>query len=116
MLLHRRLALAPLHTPLAPKSGSALRDRAAGAALVQDDGQVSASVTVTPKYASATFPDVVVFMPYSQLHLAAGRHSLGVKAGAFCGGKQIGLGRAPTEFSVTQPGRLAPIRKGLKKR
>ena len=79
-------------------------------------GQVSASVTVTPKYASATFTDVVVFMPYSQLHLAAGRHTLGVKAGAFCGGKQIGLGRAPTEFSVTQPGRLAPIRKGLKKR
>ena len=48
LLQHRRLALAPLHTPLAPKSGSALRDRAAGAALVQDDGQVSASVSGAP--------------------------------------------------------------------
>ena len=48
LLLHRQLALAPLHTRLAKESGSATRDRAAGAALVQDDGQVSASVSGAP--------------------------------------------------------------------
>ena len=45
LLLHRRLALAPLHTRLAKESGSAPRDRAAGAELVQHDRQASASVS-----------------------------------------------------------------------
>jgi hypothetical protein len=40
------------------------------------NGQVSASVDFTPRYENATFNDLQIFVPYSELHMASGRHSL----------------------------------------
>ena len=65
-------------------------------------GQVSASVTVTPKYDRANFTDVGVFIPYSQFHLGYGAYRLGVNVGAFSGGRQIGSHRQLSWFQVTR--------------
>ena len=54
------------------------------------DGQASASVSVTPIYPSANFGDVAIFMPYTQLHLAPGRHNLGARVGVFQGATMLG--------------------------
>lgn len=40
------------------------------------DGQVSTGTTFTPNFVLNTFKDVVLFMPYEELHIASGRHEL----------------------------------------
>jgi hypothetical protein len=66
------------------------------------DGQVSASVTLTPLYEVAIFTDCAIFIPYPQLHLAPGVHPLGVTLGVFSGGIQIGSKVEMTQFQLTQ--------------
>jgi hypothetical protein len=40
------------------------------------DGQVSVGSDFTPGYNSSTFNDFKLFMPYSELHMADGKHDL----------------------------------------
>ena len=46
-------------------------------------GQVSVNTNLTPTYAASRFTDVRMFIPYGELHLPAGRHSLKVKMSLF---------------------------------
>lgn len=41
-----------------------------------DNGQVSTSAFFTPLYKNAHFEDIEMFIPYEQLHMASGEHSL----------------------------------------
>lgn len=46
-------------------------------------GQVSVNTNLAPTYAASRFTDVRMFIPYGELHLPAGRHSLKVKMSIF---------------------------------
>ena len=46
-------------------------------------GNVSATIDVTPRYEVSIFSDCPVFIPYDQLHLVRGTHTLAVTLGAF---------------------------------
>ncbi|MCU0724657.1 MAG: hypothetical protein MUE73_02540 [Planctomycetes bacterium] len=66
------------------------------------DGQVSAALTLTPLYDVAEFPECIVVVPYDQLHLAPGRHLLGLTLGVFSGATQVGAKNDMTTFEVLQ--------------
>ncbi len=63
-------------------------------------GQVCAMLNVTPLYDVAIFPDLTVFIPYAQLHLAPGLQPLQATLEAYVGGKGIGMTPAPIPFQV----------------
>jgi|GEM_PF-1745334 hypothetical protein len=64
------------------------------------DGQASASISVTPLYPSTTFTEIQVFMPYAQLHLAPGLHNLGARVGIFQGSTMLGKREELALFQV----------------
>jgi len=66
-------------------------------------GTVSTWENYKPGYASAVYNDFKLFIPYSELHLAAGSHSLKFHIGIFDNsGKQIAISEYQN-FSITQP-------------
>ncbi|MCC8172462.1 MAG: hypothetical protein LIP00_11925 [Parabacteroides sp.] len=54
-------------------------------------GNVCASTTYSPRYDESTYTDLRIFIPYNELHLAAGRHDLKAYVAIFDdAGNQIG--------------------------
>ena len=47
------------------------------------NGQVSVNTNLTPVYQASTFTNVRMFIPYGELHLPHGKHSLKVKMSLF---------------------------------
>ncbi|MBM3310188.1 MAG: hypothetical protein FJY80_01635 [Candidatus Aminicenantes bacterium] len=64
------------------------------------DGQASASISVTPLYPSASFTEIQIFLPYAQLHLANGLHHLGARVGVFQGATMLGKREELALFQV----------------
>jgi len=107
LLVHSRLTISGMQNrPVSvvawfwSANGQILRDfdRTYAAA----NGQVSASINVTPKFPVANFPDCAIFIPYDQLHLARGTHNLTVKVGVFSGATCLGQQATMSPFQVTR--------------
>ena len=64
-------------------------------------GHVSASIDLTPRYEVAIFSDCPVFIPYDQLHMPRGTHTLAVTLGAFQGSKSLMRQTGRSLFRVT---------------
>ena len=52
-------------------------------------GQVCSYTTFSPRYYSSNFSDLVIFIPYTELHMAPGSHNLQFFVGIFGGGTQL---------------------------
>ncbi|GAB5527156.1 MAG: hypothetical protein Roseis2KO_50280 [Roseivirga sp.] len=59
------------------------------------DGQVMVTAPITPIYDHALFEDLVIFMPYSELHMQPGTHALKMKLSIF----SSPAGAAPRELA-----------------
>ena len=66
------------------------------------DGKVSVCTEFSPQYDSSDFHDLVLFMPYDELHLSSGEHSLKMEAALYYknggGYVQLGEGFEPLSF------------------
>ncbi|MBK6904178.1 MAG: hypothetical protein IPH04_15595 [Saprospirales bacterium] len=70
------------------------------------DGKVSVGADFLPRYDSADYSDLTLFMPYDELHLSSGHHSLKLDAGLFFENegalKQLGEGFEARTFSFSK--------------
>ena len=64
------------------QNGEALKDF--DGTYTTADGKVSASAQFTPGFENTRYQDITVFMPYSQLHLGAGKSFVDVEVGIYC--------------------------------
>ena len=66
------------------------------------DGKVSVCTEFSPQYDSSDFHDLVLFMPYDELHLSSGEHSLKMEAALYykngAESVQLGEGFEPLSF------------------
>ncbi len=67
-----------------------------------EERAVAVSRRLTPLYPSTRFSDATLFLPYAELHMARGKHQLGVTVGIFSGSKRIGSMDDLKKFSFTQ--------------
>lgn len=68
------------------KNGNALRDT--NRKYYTSDGYVATGQSYTP-YSNSTSSSVTLFMPYSELHLASGRHDLKFRADIYLNGNHL---------------------------
>ena len=67
------------------------------------NGNVAVNEEFTPKYASSTFNDFQLFMPYSELHMEAGEHDLKFVLKISCGDLGFLAESEDYKFSYSRP-------------
>lgn len=68
-----------------------------------EDGKISVGTDFSPQSTTSEFQDFTLFMPYDELHLSSGDHSLKMETGLFyqAGGEYLPLGEGFEAFPFT---------------
>ena len=67
------------------------------------DGDVAARGNFTPKYVSSVFEDFLIFMPYDELHMSAGKTDLKLVVKLYCEGLGFLAESQDYSFSYSRP-------------
>lgn len=84
-------------------NGQPLRDFNANPMFGTIDGFVSTNIDFIPMYAETTFPDLVMYIPYNELHLMPGMHQLSFRVSFYDVSRNLYFGQSYFQpFTVTQ--------------